>query len=55
MFKRSVDKILKESLLSEDKLKNLEKKIKTQISEIEEFATTALLPDESELYTDIFK
>jgi len=47
--------ILKESLLSEDKLKNLEKKIKTQISEIEEFATTALLPDESELYTDIFK
>lgn len=47
--------ILDQKILSEEKLKNLEKKIKNQILEVEEFATTEPMPSEDDLYTDIFK
>ncbi|MGC0371366.1 MAG: hypothetical protein DGJ47_000052 [Rickettsiaceae bacterium] len=47
--------ILENKFASEDQLKTIEKDIKSQIKEVEEFATKSPLPDESELYTDIFK
>ena len=47
--------ILDQKIISEEKLKNLEKKIKNQILEVEEFATKEPLPSEDNLYTDIFK
>ena len=39
----------------EDLLKKIEKEVKEQIAEVEAFAADSPLPDESELYTDIFK
>lgn len=40
---------------SEEDLKTIEKKVKLKIAEVEEFATSEALPDESELFTDIYK
>lgn len=40
---------------SEEELKNIEKKIKAKIAEIEEFATTEPLPSDLELFTDVYK
>ena len=40
---------------SEEDLKTIEKKVKLKIAEVEEFATSEPLPDESELFTDIYK
>lgn len=40
---------------SEEELKNIEKRVKSVIAEVEEFAISQPLPDESELYTDIFR
>jgi pyruvate dehydrogenase E1 component alpha subunit len=40
---------------SEEELKAIEKKVKLKIAEVEEFATSEPLPNESELFTDIYK
>ena len=40
---------------NEEDLKAIEKKIKLKIAEVEEFATAEPLPDESELFKDIYK
>lgn len=40
---------------NEEGLKAIEKKIKLRIAEVEEFATSEPLPDESELFKDIYK
>ena len=48
------EKLLK-SGTKEDVLKKTEKEVKEQIAEVEAFAADSPLPDESELYTDIFK
>lgn len=40
---------------NEEDLKAIEKKIKLRIAEVEEFATSEPLPDESELFKDIYK
>lgn len=47
--------IVKNSYASETQLKEIENKIKNTINEVVEFATSEPLPDESELFTDIFK
>jgi pyruvate dehydrogenase E1 component alpha subunit len=47
--------IEKNAYASEEEIKEIEKIIKTQIQEISDFGTSDILPDESELYTDIFK
>lgn len=47
--------ILKNSYASEDQLKEIEKKVKAQIAEVAEFATSEPFPSEDELYTDIYK
>lgn len=47
--------ILNNSYATEDKLKKIEKKIKAQIAEVAEYATSEPLPSENELYTDIYK
>ena len=49
------DTILKKSYATEDQLKTIEKKVKDTLSEVVEFATNASLPNEDELYTDIYK
>ncbi|HJK87141.1 MAG TPA: pyruvate dehydrogenase (acetyl-transferring) E1 component subunit alpha [Candidatus Megaira endosymbiont of Nemacystus decipiens] len=49
------EKLIKSSYLTESEIKEIEKSIKTQIADVEEFATKSALPDEKELYTDIFK
>ena len=49
------EKILNNSYASEQDLKDIEKKIKDIIAEVAEFATSSPLPNEEELYTDIFK
>lgn len=49
------DFIIKNSYADEPKLKEIENKIKNTINEVVEFATSEPLPDESELFTDIFK
>jgi len=40
---------------NEEDLKAIEKKIKLRIAEVQEFATSEPLPDESELFKDIYK
>lgn len=40
---------------NEEDLKAIEKKVKLKIAEVEEFATSEPLPDESELFKDIYK
>lgn len=47
--------ILKNSYATEDQLKEIEKKIKAQILDVAEFATSEPFPNEDELYTDIYK
>ncbi|NRB10521.1 MAG: pyruvate dehydrogenase (acetyl-transferring) E1 component subunit alpha [Rickettsiaceae bacterium] len=47
--------IIKNSYLTEEQLKKIDKKIKKQMEEVVEFATTEPLPSEDELYTDIYK
>lgn len=49
------DLILKHSYATEDQIKDIEKKIKAQITEIADYATNEPLPSEDELYTDIYK
>ncbi len=49
------DFIVKNSYASEPQLKEIENKIKNIINEVVEFATSEPFPDESELFTDIFK
>lgn len=49
------DVILAKKYASEDDLKGIEKRVKAKITEVEEFATTEPLPDESELFTDVYK
>jgi pyruvate dehydrogenase E1 component alpha subunit len=49
------DIIIKNKYASEDQLKEIEKRVKDIITEVEEFATTEPLPAESELYTDIYR
>lgn len=47
--------ILDNSYVSEEQVKDIEKKVKSQITKVAEFATSEPLPSEDELYTDIFK
>ncbi len=47
--------ILENSYAKEEEVKKIEKKIKAQIAEIAEYATSEPLPSEDELYTDIYK
>ena len=47
--------ILDNSYASEDQIKDIEKKVKENITEVAEFATNEPLPSEDELYTDIYK
>ena len=49
------DIILDKKYASEEDLKAIEKKIKAKIAEVEGFATSEPMPNESELFTDIFK
>ena len=46
--------ILKNNYADEDGLKIIEKKVKEVVQEANDFATNSPLPDESELYTDIY-
>lgn len=48
------NKILKDAYATEDGLKEIEKKIKVLINEASEFAENSPLPDEAELYTDVY-
>ena len=47
--------IVNNKYANEEDLKAIEKKIKLKIAEVEEFATAEPLPDESELFKDIYK
>ncbi len=47
--------IINNKYATEEDLKTIEKKIKTKMVEVEEFATSEALPSESELFTDIYK
>jgi pyruvate dehydrogenase E1 component alpha subunit len=47
--------IEKHSYADENAIKEIEKRVKNKIQEISDFAANDSLPDESELYTDIFK
>lgn len=47
--------IVNNKYANEEDLKAIEKKIKLRIAEVEEFATLEPLPDESELFKDIYK
>lgn len=47
--------ILQNKIATEDQLKAIEKKVKDVVAEAAEFATNEPLPDESELYTDIYR
>lgn len=46
--------LVREKLASEDDFKAVEKAVKDEIKEVEEFAKNSPLPDESELFTDIY-
>jgi pyruvate dehydrogenase E1 component alpha subunit len=46
--------ILERGYASEDELKEIEKEIKVVVAQAAEFATSAELPDPSELWTDVF-
>lgn len=46
--------IMQHKYASEEELKELEKKVKAVVQEAADFATDSPLPDESELYTDIY-
>ncbi|MGI4775672.1 MAG: pyruvate dehydrogenase (acetyl-transferring) E1 component subunit alpha [Janthinobacterium lividum] len=48
------EKILKESYASESDIKEIDKKIKDIIAEAAEFAESSSLPEESELYTNVY-
>jgi pyruvate dehydrogenase E1 component alpha subunit len=48
------NKILENAYATEDELKEIEKKIKILINEASEFAENSPLPDEVELYTDVY-
>lgn len=47
--------IIKKAYADEDRLKKIEQKVKDIVTEAAEFAMNAPLPDDSELYTDIYK
>lgn len=47
--------IIDNKYATEEDLKTIEKRIKTKMLEVEEFATSEALPSESELFTDIYK
>lgn len=47
--------IVNNKYANEEDLKAIEKKVKLKIAEVEEFATAEPLPDESELFKDIYK
>lgn len=47
--------IIENSYASEEQIKEIEKRVKDIINSVAEFATESPLPEESELYTDIFK
>ncbi|MCP5370079.1 MAG: pyruvate dehydrogenase (acetyl-transferring) E1 component subunit alpha [Rickettsiaceae bacterium] len=47
--------IIEKSYLNESQILDIEKEIKKQIVEVEEFAISSPLPDITELYTDVFK
>ena len=47
--------IVNNKYANEEDLKAIEKKVKLKIAEVEEFATSEPLPDESELFKDIYK
>lgn len=47
-------RLLKEKIATEDSLKAMDKKIRDDIKEVEQFAKDSPLPDESELFTDIY-
>jgi pyruvate dehydrogenase E1 component alpha subunit len=47
--------IIENSYATEDQLKEIEKKVKAQIAEVAEYATSGPFPSEDELYTDIYK
>ncbi len=49
------EKIIDNSYATEQQIKDIEKDIKKQVTEIADFATNSPFPAESELYTDIFK
>lgn len=46
--------LLKEKFATEDTLKALDKSVREHIKEVEQFAKDSPLPDESELFTDIY-
>lgn len=50
----SVREILQHSHASEDQLKEIEKRVKAIVAEAETFALDSPLPEESELYTDVY-
>ncbi|MEM7197493.1 MAG: thiamine pyrophosphate-dependent enzyme, partial [Pseudomonadota bacterium] len=47
------EKMLQAKIVSEDDLKSIDREIKAEISKAAEFAQSSLLPDESELWTDV--
>ena len=53
-IERMKAKLLREKLASEDDFKAIDKVIKEQIREVEEFAKDSPFPDDSELFTDIY-
>jgi pyruvate dehydrogenase E1 component alpha subunit len=53
-IERMKAKLLREKLATEDDFKAIDKVIKDEIKEVEEFAKNSPLPDESELMTDIY-
>lgn len=48
------DKILAEAYISEQNIKDIDKKVKNIIAEAVEFAQDAALPEESELYSNVY-
>ena len=48
------NKILENAYATEDELKEIEKKVKVLINEAAEFSENSPLPDEAELYTDVY-
>jgi pyruvate dehydrogenase E1 component alpha subunit len=48
------EKIISKAFASEEQLKEIEKKVKAIVTEAEDFASVSAMPDESELYTDVY-
>jgi len=55
IINKNINIITDNKYASEEELKAIEKKVKLKIAEVEEFANSEPLPNESELFTDIYK